>query len=76
MVNRLDTDQMPHFAVSELGLNCSDSRVASAPDFGLQGPEFESYWRQNSGHYKEIFIITLPLSNCDLNNVERDINTK
>ena len=40
---------------------------------------FQSYWRQNSDydclalHYAESFLITLPLSQYNLNNTERDL---
>ena len=49
-------------------------RVVSAPDFGSRGPELKS--RENSSHgctafqCTETFIIILPLSRYDLNNVE------
>ena len=46
---------------------------------GSRGPGFESCWRWNSSddfmtlHCTEPFIITLPSSRYDLNNVERDV---
>ena len=49
--------------------------MVSTGDLGLR---FESRWRQNSAHdcmtlhCTEPFIITLPSSQYDLNNVERD----
>ena len=49
------------------------------PDFGSQGSAFESRWRRNSAHdcmmlyCMEPSIITFPLSQYDLNNVERDV---
>ena len=48
--------------------------------FGSQGPRFEFRWQQNLAHgctmlhCIEFFIITLSLSQYDLNNVKRDIN--
>ena len=53
--------------------------MVSASKFGLQDPGFESCWRQNSAqdctalHCTEPFIITLALSQYDLNDVERDV---
>ena len=49
-----------------------------APTCGSRGAGFKSHWRQNSACDRlvrsciEPFIITLPSSLCDLNNVERD----
>ena len=46
---------------------------------GSQGPGLESFWRQNATHgctvlhCTEYFIITPPLSQYDLHNVERDV---
>ena len=55
--------------------------MVSSYAFGSQGPRFESHWRQNSTHdcimlYYTCtwpFIITLPSSQYDLNNVERNV---
>ena len=53
--------------------------MVSAVYFGSEGPGFESHWRWNSAHNcmafhcAEIFIIILPSSRYELNNVERDI---
>ena len=53
--------------------------MVSASDFRSQGREFEAQCRQNSVHNCMMlhcikpFIITLPLSRYDLNNVERDV---
>ena len=55
------------------------SGVVSPPDFRSRGPGFKSHWRQHSVHdctalhCKEPFIIILPLSGYDLNNVKRDV---
>ena len=41
-----------------------------------RGPGFKSQWRQTSAHalnYAEPFIISLPSSRYDFNNVERDV---
>ena len=57
------------------------SQVLNASDFASQGPGFESCCRQNSAHDcmalhdTEPFIIILPLSLNDLNNVEKDKKT-
>ena len=62
-----------------LYMKCSAGLVVSAPDFGSQNPEFKSHWKRNSAldclalHCIEPFIIILPWSGYDLNNVERDI---
>ena len=56
--------------------------MVSTSNFGLQDPGFESCWRQNSAHYcmvlhcTEPFIMTLPLSQYDLNDVGRDVGHK
>ena len=50
--------------------------MVSTPDFISQGPGFKYHWWQNSGmalHWTEPFIITLSLSQYNLNNFERDI---
>ena len=53
--------------------------MVSAPDFGSRGPRFESCWRQNSAHdcmvlhCTEHFIVTLPSSRYDLNDIEGDV---
>ena len=49
------------------------------PNFRSGGPRFDSHWRPNSSydcmalHCIEPFIITCPLSQYDLCNVEKDI---
>ena len=54
-------------------------RMVSNSDFGERGPRFESGCRRNSAYYctalhcTDPSIITLPLSQYDLNNVERDV---
>ena len=58
--------------------------MVSASDFGSGGSGFESSWRRNlpydckALHCTKPFIVTLPFpsSQFDLNNVERDVNTK
>ena len=63
-------------------VKCLGGRVVSAPNFGPQGPGFESHWRQNSAHDCTVlhctnpFIVTLPSSRYGLNNVETDIKYK
>ena len=53
--------------------------MVSTPDFESQDPGYESCWRRNSSrdctmlHYTQPFIIILPFSRYDLNNVERDV---
>ena len=53
--------------------------LSSTPDLGSQGPVFESCYRRDSAHdckmlhCIEPFIVTLPLSRYDLDNVESDI---
>ena len=53
--------------------------MVSAPGFGSQGPVFEFHWRRDLAHdcsalhCTEPFIIILPSSQYDLNNVERDV---
>ena len=54
-------------------------RVVSTPNFGSWDLRFKSSWRRNSAqdcialHCRKPFIITLPSSQYDLNNVERDV---
>ena len=56
--------------------------VVSAPDFRFRGLVFESHWRRNSSHdcmvlhCLEPFIIILPSSRYNLNNVKRGIKHK
>ena len=70
---------MVHLSVS---LNVRNGRLVSTPDFGPQGPRFESHLKQNSVpdynplHCAERFSITSSLSwtlDMTLNNVERNL---
>ena len=59
-------------------IEASSGGVVSVSDF-RSGLMFESYWRRNSAHdctglhCTELFIITLPSSQYDLDTVEKDL---